>query len=198
MSDINLSEQLGRVDGAQNDILKAIVKAFGITLSNEKIDEIADLVTASGKFKQDALLSGATATLFGGDASMVPDEVLSILSKASLWDGESFKLPNNSSIPVASTKSGSYTGNDSTVIKLPVSHEMKMLFIIGELYNNMNFAIAINGLNNMVLLKGGYDSIETKGATVTFQSNFITINLNTLGAADINNSKTSYNWVAFS
>lgn len=66
MSDTSptLSEQLGRVDGAQNDILKAVAKAFGITISDEKIDEIADLVTASGKFKQDALLSSETASLY--------------------------------------------------------------------------------------------------------------------------------------
>ena len=197
MSDINLSEQLGRVDGAQNDILKAIVKAFGITLSNEKIDEIADLVTSSGKFKQDALLSGATAALFGGGASMVPDEVFAILSKASLWDGESFKLPNHSSIPVASTKSGSYTGNDSTVIKLPTSHEMKMLFIMGIGQSKTNFTIAINGFSNIVILRGD-DHIETQGETVTFKFNFITINLSSTGKYYLNQSGKTYNWIAFS
>lgn len=133
MSDINLSEQLGRVDGAQNDILKAIVKAFGITLSNEKIDEIADLVTASGKFKQGALLSSETTALYPDlPENPTPDDVFRKILTL---------FQSYSKIEV-----GSYIGTGSKVTSITVGIEPELLIV----YHNGSRGLSWKGVMDAI------------------------------------------------
>ena len=77
---MSLSEQIERVDGSQNDILKKILKAFGVTINNEKIDEIAELAEAASNLQDDGILSTATKTAFGLDSSATVNDILSLLS----------------------------------------------------------------------------------------------------------------------
>lgn len=74
---MSLAEQIQRVDGGQNDTLKAILTALGVTVSNQKIDQLAALAaTISPKLKPDNLNSAETNALYGLGADAVPDDVL--------------------------------------------------------------------------------------------------------------------------
>lgn len=79
------------------------------------------------------LLKDATAALFGGDASMVPDEVLVILSKAvlSTSDGD-IKLPSGDSVPgIPKLVYGSYVGNGSWPARVYTSGLPYFLIVCG-------------------------------------------------------------------
>ena len=76
-----LSEQIKRVDGSQNTILRALAKTFGITDEALKIDELAAAVLGSPKFRDSGMLSTATAALFGLGTDAVPDDVFAFLGK---------------------------------------------------------------------------------------------------------------------
>ena len=82
---MSLSEQIQRVDGSQNDIIKALAQSYGISTDGLKIDQVASAVKSSQKFKQDGLFSAATAALFGLGTDAVPDDVFEILSQAALY-----------------------------------------------------------------------------------------------------------------
>ena len=77
---MSLSEQIERVDGSQNTILKALANSYGISTDGKKIDEIAAEVVESPKFGMDSLLSAETAALFGLGADAVPDDALSAIN----------------------------------------------------------------------------------------------------------------------
>lgn len=83
---MSLSEQIQRVDGSQNDIIKALAQSYGISTDSLKIDQVASAVKSSQKFKQDGLLSAATAALFGLTTDAVPDDVLQLLAN-NLYNG---------------------------------------------------------------------------------------------------------------
>ena len=73
---MSLAEQIQRVDGGQNDTLKAILTALGVTVGTQKIDQLAALAaTISPKLKPDNLNSAETNALYGLGADAVPDEV---------------------------------------------------------------------------------------------------------------------------
>lgn len=72
---MSLSEQIQRVDGSQNDILKALAESYGINTDGLKIDQIAAKVKASQKFKLDGLLSTATAGKYGLGSDAAPNDV---------------------------------------------------------------------------------------------------------------------------
>ena len=78
---MSLSEQIQRVDGSQNDIIKALAQSYGISTDGLKIDQVASAVKSSQKFKQDGLFSAATAALFGLGSDAVPDDVFAYLGK---------------------------------------------------------------------------------------------------------------------
>lgn len=78
---MSLSEQIQRVDGSQNDIIKALAQSYGISTDGLKIDQVASAVKSSQKFKQDGLFSAATAALFGLTTDAVPDDALKLLSR---------------------------------------------------------------------------------------------------------------------
>lgn len=73
---MSLAEQIQRVDGGQNDTLKAILTALGVTVGAQKIDQLAALAaTISPKLKPDNLNSAETNDLYGLGADAVPDDV---------------------------------------------------------------------------------------------------------------------------
>ena len=83
---MSLSEQIQRVDGSQNDIIKALAQSYGISTDGLKIDQVASAVKSSQKFKQDGLFSAATAALFGLGSDAVPDDCFAYLGKyAQYW-----------------------------------------------------------------------------------------------------------------
>lgn len=94
---MSLSEQIQRVDGSQNDIIKALAQSYGISTDGLKIDQVASAVKASPKFKQDGLFSAATAALFGLGTDAVPDDVFEILSQAALYKTNASLIPVNTS-----------------------------------------------------------------------------------------------------
>lgn len=77
---MSLSEQIQRVDGSQNDIIKALAQSYGISTDGLKIDQVASAVKSSPKFKQDGLFSAATAALFGLGTDAVPDDAFLALA----------------------------------------------------------------------------------------------------------------------
>lgn len=82
---MSLSEQIQRVDGSQNDILKKVLGAFGVTVGENKIDQLAALAKVAPLLKENSLYSSATAALFGLGADSVPDDVLALLSTPWTW-----------------------------------------------------------------------------------------------------------------
>lgn len=82
---MSLAEQIQRVDGSQNDILKKVLGAFGVTVGENKIDQLAALAKVAPLLKENSLYSSATASLFGLGADSVPDDAFALLSKAALY-----------------------------------------------------------------------------------------------------------------
>lgn len=78
---MSLAEQIQRVDGSQNDILKKVLGAFGVTVGENKIDQLAALAKVAPLLKENSLYSSATAALFGLGAGSVPDDVLALLGR---------------------------------------------------------------------------------------------------------------------
>lgn len=101
---MSLAEQIQRVDGGQNDTLKAILTALGVTVGAQKIDQLAALAaTISPKLKPDNLNSAETNALYGLGADAVPDEVLSKIKK--LIDGVASDIRSRKNIVL-----GTYNG----------------------------------------------------------------------------------------
>lgn len=110
---MSLAEQIQRVDGGQNDTLKAILTALGVTVSNQKIDQLAALAaTISPKLKPDNLNSAETNALYGLGADAVPDDVLAKISAA--LDEANGKI--DSQVKIVSAKT---TGNSITFESAP-------------------------------------------------------------------------------
>ena len=121
---MSLSEQIQRVDGSQNDILKALVQSYGIKIAGLKIDQIAAAVKASQKFKQDGLLSDATAALFGLPANSAPDDVFKKIKESF----DTVKVEVDSKVQVVN---GSYVGTGSSSKTIILEEEALMLFMVG-------------------------------------------------------------------
>lgn len=121
---MSLSEQIQRVDGSQNDILRALAQSYGINTTGLKIDQIATAVKASKKFKQDGLLSTATSELFGLGADATPDDV--------------FKKLHALDIAKTIFAEGSYVGTGTygteNPNKLTLSGRPKLLCILDTFY----------------------------------------------------------------
>ena len=82
---MSLAEQIQRVDGSQNDILKKVLGAFGVTVGENKIDRLAALAKLAPLLKENSILSSDTRALYNLDTDAVPDDVLALLSKAALY-----------------------------------------------------------------------------------------------------------------
>lgn len=121
---MSLSEQIQRVDGSQNDILKTILKAFGVTIGTEKIDAIADLAEAASNLQADGILSTATKTAFGLTSGASPDDVLAILANAAIAGDQGIETPSGTTITPFRFATGSFntTGAGHEVeIEIPFS-----------------------------------------------------------------------------
>ena len=121
---MSLSSEIQRVDGAQNDILRALAQSYGINTSGLKIDQIAEKVKASQKFKLDGLLSAATAGLFGLPAASTPDDAFKKI-KATF---DTVQGEVDSKIQVVN---GSYVGTDSASKTITFEADPFMLFVVG-------------------------------------------------------------------
>lgn len=77
---MSLSEETRRVNGSQNDILKAFLAAFGVTVGSNKIDQLAALAKAAPLLKENSVLSGDTKTALGLDTSATLNDAFSILN----------------------------------------------------------------------------------------------------------------------
>ena len=62
---MSLAEQIQRVDGSQNDILKTLLSAFGVTVGENKIDQLAALAKAAPLLAADGILPSSTKTALG-------------------------------------------------------------------------------------------------------------------------------------
>lgn len=129
---MSLSAEIERVDGSQNDILRAIAQSYGINTSGLKIDQIAEKVKASQKFKLDGLLSVATAGLFDLPADSVPDDVFKKIK--TFLDTAQGTADGNAKIVT-----GSYVGNGkygaSNPNKLTFERVPKIIIFFGETAN---------------------------------------------------------------
>lgn len=111
---MSLSEQLQRVDGGQNNTLKAILNALGVTVGSQKIDQLAALAaTISPKLKPDNLLSASVASLLGLGSNAVPNDAFKALAT-------SFK---------ESVITASWSGNQSTNVSISLSKAAKFAIV---------------------------------------------------------------------
>lgn len=122
---MSLSEQIQRVDGSQNDILRALAQSYGIDTSGLKIDQLAAAVKASKKFKQDGLLSAATIALFGLGADSVPDDVFKKIK--SMFDDAQTDVSERAKVVV-----GSRTGGGTTTVTLNFESPPKLVIYYGR------------------------------------------------------------------
>ncbi len=99
--------------------------------------EMADNPTNPGTpLNKDSLLKDATAALFKLGADAVPDDVLSILSKAAILVDCNLELPNGSPVPQVKIETGSYVGTgtsgSSNPNTLTFEFKPKAIFIQAE------------------------------------------------------------------
>lgn len=78
---MSLAEQIQRVDGSQNDILKKVLGAFGVTVRENKIDRLAALAKLAPLLKENSILSSDTRALYNLGPDAVPDDVLAYVGK---------------------------------------------------------------------------------------------------------------------
>lgn len=146
---MSLSEQIQRVDGSQNDILKKILTAFGVTIDDEKIDEIAELAEAANNLKANGILSTTTKTAFGLTASAAPDDVFSVLENAAILKNGTLQLPNGGTIPGIRTEYGTYVGTGQYGSGHPntitASFNLQIVFIVGTYIGTGVFTILLKG-----------------------------------------------------
>lgn len=168
---MSLSEQIGRVDGSQNDILKTILKAFGVTIGTEKIDAIADLAEAASNLQDDGILSTATKTAFGLDSSASPDDALAILANAAILKDGNLQLPNGGTVPGIRTEYGTYKGTgqygSGHPNKITVPFNLQIVFLLGQYSGYPRDAIMIYGHST------ANTSLSEYGLNVTWGSNFV-------------------------
>lgn len=85
---MSLAEQIQRVDGSQNDILKKVLGAFGVTVGENKIDRLAALAKLAPLLKENSILSSDTRALYNLGTDAVPDDVLKKLTEAAFIKSE--------------------------------------------------------------------------------------------------------------
>lgn len=112
---MSLAEQIQRVDGSQNDILKTLLSAFGVTVGENKIDQLAALAKAAPLLKENGILAADTKTSFGLSSDSTVNDVLAKLSNAAIV-GEGGGLVTAGGVKVSQleVESGSYTGTGTT------------------------------------------------------------------------------------
>ena len=111
---MSLSEQIQRVDGSQNDILKKILKAFGVTIGTEKIDAIADLAEIASNLQDDGILSATTKSNFGLAENATPNDAFGILSNSALLVDGALSSISGDPIPQVQIEIASYVGTGTS------------------------------------------------------------------------------------
>lgn len=154
---MSLSEQIQRVDGSQNDIIKALAQSYGISADGLKIDQVASAVKSSQKFKQDGLLSAATAALFGLGPDSVPDDGFAYLGKyAQHW----WRRRAITYVPVlaaAEEISIIQIGSQSSALDVPYSSELSITSLTEfDLKSPTNLSLSYSTHEQGNTLKGKY------------------------------------------
>lgn len=91
----------------------------------------ADQPTQEGTpLNKDSLLKDATAALFQLGTDAVPNDVLSVLSKATLWDGADLKTPNGEVVSRLKFGNSSYYGNGTNTTSFSVQGDPVIGFIL--------------------------------------------------------------------
>ena len=145
---MSLSEQFQRVDGSQNDILRALAQSYGINTSGLKIDQLAAAVKASKKFKQDGLLSTSTAKLLGLGTDATPDDAF---NKIYINVGERLKIVKGSYV-------GDGTYGQGRKSELTFESSPKLLFFYSGDSDTHNIVVYLE------------DGVET--ISITFQDTY--------------------------
>lgn len=135
---MSLAEQIQRVDGGQNDTLKAILTALGVTVNGQKIDQLAALAAQiSPKLKPENIASQATLGLYGLGSGAVPDDVLEILSKAALvGEDGGLSTPGGQGLSQVKVVAGTYIGDGRARKSLTFSGEVQLIVVNGESHYN--------------------------------------------------------------
>lgn len=164
---MSLSTEIERVDGAQNDILKALAQSYGINTSGLKIDQVAAKVKASQKFKLDSLLSTATAGKYDLGADATPNDAF-----------EKIKVLLDALQNTAKIVQGSYVGTGELSKTITLGFKPKLLILAQltsedglppQFYSDVNvlFYIGQSKLyTNALLEPNGTISISETGITL--------------------------------
>lgn len=109
---MSLADQIKRVDGSQNDILKTLLSAFGVAVGENKIDQLSALAKTADNLKENGVLSNETKEKYGLEITAVPDDVLAILSKAALVGADgSLSTASGDAYSTPKIEFTSYLGN---------------------------------------------------------------------------------------
>lgn len=112
---MSLAEQIQRVDGSQNDILKKVLGAFGVTVGENKIDRLAALAKLAPLLKENSILSSDTRALYNLDTDAVPDDVLANLGVFRYGVGNEYVWAKQEEKKVYSEKSYSSSSLDTVI-----------------------------------------------------------------------------------
>lgn len=141
-------------------------------------------------------LKDATAALYSLGTDAVPDDVLSILSKAVLLNNDSLESITGSPIVAIRKVSGTYTGTGGSSVTLSTGIPVKLVFVYGTGQGTENLAILTDGISRGFLFIGSGMNYIGK-----FYASFssTTARLSSLGDYRyyINNNGQSYSWTAF-
>ena len=163
--------------------------------------EMADNPTNPGTpLNKDSLLKDATAALFKLGADAVPDDVLSILSKAAILVGCNLELPNGSPVPQVKIETGSYVGTgtygQSNPNTLTFEFEPKALFIQEENDNyqalmlpgkTISYPFYNNG-EDIMFPRRSYNRVAFSGSSVSWYCD----GADSLATVQLNQSNVNY------
>lgn len=122
------------------------------------------------------LLKDATAALFGLQNTAVPDDVLSILSKAALLVDGDLELPNGSPVPQLKIETGSYVGTGTSGESNPtqITFSKQPIFVMISGLSTQNtvgpFIAGATGVGFTIKGREAYRMYPTWGKTFSFYS----------------------------
>lgn len=179
---MSLAEQIQRVDGGQNDTLKAILTALGVTVNGQKIDQLSALAAQiSPKLKPENLASESTLTSYGLSSGSTVNDVLAKLSKAALvGEGGNFYLPSGDKIPNIAITIGQYVGTglsgSSNPNSISVGFDLNAVFIYpadgnSGVFSPYSFVKGQSKVITMIYTNGsGYNNLTWNDKSVSWYS----------------------------
>ena len=148
---MSLAEQIQRVDGSQNDILKTLLSAFGVTVGENKIDQLAALAKAAPLLKENGILAADTKTSFGLSSDSTVNDVLAKLSNAaSVGEGGGLVTAGGVKVSQLEVESGSYTGTGTTN-EMSITSEYGSPLFVAITGGSEGIGIFINNSQNLAL-----------------------------------------------